>query len=73
MRLFEAMNTPESQADIIVISFKDTGLSLSNAINCGIIHAQSMIDEHFGADGEYSTRRYYYWKNVKRELERKKL
>lgn len=42
----------------------------SNGIakQCALIAVDEILKEHFGDDSEYGTRRYYYFKEVEKEI-----
>jgi hypothetical protein len=40
-----------------------------NAKICALIAVNEIIKEHFGDDSEYGKRRYYYFKEVKQEIQ----
>jgi hypothetical protein len=48
---------------------KDT-IEFRNAKQCALIAVDEMLKEHFGDISDYGTRRYYFLKEVKEEIEK---
>ena len=61
------MNQAQEKAIQLIKLLKEDGEKPTMSIAV----ANEMIQEHFGGKGEYSSRRYYFWKSVKQELERR--
>lgn len=60
--------TPKEKSEELVDKFCATRLYDEQGKECALIAVDEILKEHFGDDSEYGTRRYYYFKEVEKEI-----
>lgn len=62
--------TPKEKAKELIEKYRSISLlEKYNSKECALIAVNEILSEHFGDDSEYGTRRYYYFQEVKQEIE----
>lgn len=67
--------TPKEKAEQLFFKYrnlenKDSFINNYNAKKCALIAVNEILLEHFGDTSDYGTRRYYYFQEVKKEIEK---